>query len=78
MPDAEAVVGAFVHARKSADAAFLAQCPEGFAAAGQNLMCIGLMANVEDYLVLGGVEYVMVSHNEFHCAEAGSQMPGIL
>ena len=78
MPGAEVVVGTLVPAGESAYAAGLAEGPEGLAAAGKYLMGVSLMAYVEDYLVLGGVEDVMVRYYKFHRAEAGAQVAGIL
>ncbi len=54
-----------------------AQMLELFPSAGQDLVGIGLMTYVENYLVLGGIEHIMQSHNEFHGAQAGGQVPGV-
>src|SRR6185312_15545002 len=72
--DVEGVVGAFVAHREAADAAVLAQGGEAVAAAGDDLMAVGLMAHIPDDFVGGSVEGVVQRQRKLDRAEAGGQM----
>ncbi|MDT4868863.1 hypothetical protein FQZ97_1038520 [compost metagenome] len=74
MRRAEGVVFAFLAARKTADAALLAQAVHALAAAGEDLVRVGLVAHVPDQAVLGGVEHVVQRHGEFHRAQVGAEV----
>ena len=78
MPGAEVVVGAFVHAGKSADASGLAEGLERFAAAGKYLVGIGLMAYVEYDLVFRSVVHIVHADYEFDGAETRTEVARIL
>ena len=60
-----------VEARKTAA---LAQRADAVAAAGQDLVRIGLVADIPDQAVVGRVEYVMQGDGQLHHAEAGPEM----
>ena len=77
MADAERVVGALGADGEAADAVFGPVGPEGLAAAGQDLMGIGLVADVEDDLVGGRVVDVMEGRDDFHGAEARCEVAGV-
>ena len=77
MSDSECVIFAFGTLREAADAVFRAVEPECFAASGDDLMGIGLMADIKDELVRGGIEYIVESDDQFYGAEAWSEMSGI-
>ena len=74
---AEGVIFAFAHFRETAQSPAAAQGLECFAPAGQNLMGIGLMAHIEDELVLRSVIDIMQRRNQLHRAETGPEMPRV-
>ena len=74
---AECVVGAFVARGKSADASHLAVGVEPGAAAGDDFVGVGLVADVPHQFVFGGVVYVVQGRGELHGAEIGGQVPRI-
>ena len=65
----EGVVGAFVYAGEAADASQAPFVAEGFAPAGQYLVGIGLVADIEYDLVVRGVEHLVYAYNQLHRAE---------
>ena len=67
---AEGVVFALAHAREAAYASQLAVCGEEVAAPRDYLVGVGLMPDVPDNLVVGGVVNVVYGHGELHGAEA--------
>ena len=73
----ESVVGALLHARKSADAAQLPVRVELFPTAGEYLVGIGLMADVPDHLVVRRVIDVMERYGEFHGSETRCEVSRI-
>ena len=77
MPSPERVVSALLHLRESAQPVQLAVHPETVAAAGDDLVGIGLMAHVPDQLVVRRIEYVMQRGGQLDDAETRSQMAGI-
>ncbi len=74
----ECVVLAFAHLRKAAHAVFGAEFSESVLAPGQDLMCVSLMADIEDELVLGGVVDVMETDYELDCTKARSEVAGVV
>ncbi len=74
MRGAEGIVFAFGALGETGKAAALAQRADAVAAAGEDLVRIGLMADIEDQLVVRRVEDVMQRHREFDDAEAGAEM----
>jgi hypothetical protein len=52
----------------------LAQGADAVAPAGDDLVRIGLVADVPDQAVLGGIEQVMQGDGQFHHAQSGAQM----
>ena len=77
VPAPERIVFALGHARKTADAV---QLPFGFkrlAASRDDLVGVGLMADVPDDPVLRGVEDVMQGRSQFHGPEARCQVARI-
>ena len=77
MPSPERVVSALLHLRESAQPVQLAVHPETVAAAGDDLVGIGLMAHVPDQLVVRRIEHVMQRGGQLDDAETRSQMAGI-
>ena len=74
---AEGVVGAFAHLWEAADAAIGADGLEGFAAAGQYFVGIGLMPHIPDEFVVGCVEDIVEGYSELDGAEARGQVAGM-
>ena len=59
---------------KPGDAARLAQAGHRCAAAGEDLVRIGLVADVPHDAVARRVEHVVQRQGQFHCTEVGSEM----
>ncbi len=78
MPGPKSVVRTLVPLGEAADPVPGPVLPEGVAPSGQDFMGIGLVADVEDDLVLGRVVHGMQGDDEFHRPQAGSEMPRIL
>ena len=78
MSGAEGVVGALVPLGEAADAVPGAVLPESVAPSGQDLMGIGLVPDVEDHFVLGGIIHGVQGYDQFHRTQAGAQMSRIL
>ena len=74
MRGAERVVFALGALGEAGQAAAHAQRADAVAAAGEDLVRIGLMADVPDDPVVRGVEHVMQRDGEFDDAQAGAQM----
>ncbi len=72
MAGAEGVVFAFRAPREARKAAALAQRPDAIAAAGEDLVRIGLVADVPDDAVAGRVEDPMQRDGQFDDAETGA------
>ena len=75
MRRAERVVFALGALGEAGQAAALAQRADAVAPAGEDLVRIGLMADVPDQPVARGVEDVMQRDGELDDAEAGAEMP---
>ncbi|MCY1392963.1 hypothetical protein D9M68_623770 [compost metagenome] len=74
MADAEGVVLAFHAAREGGDTVLLAQGAHLFAAPGEDLVRIGLVAHVPDQTVFGRVVDVVQGNGQFHHAQAGAEV----
>ena len=74
MRGAERVVLALGALGEAGQAAALTQRADAVAPPGEDLVRIGLVADVPDQLVVGRVEHVVQRHREFHDAEAGAEM----
>jgi hypothetical protein len=74
MRRAEAVVFAFRALSKSGQASALPQCSDPVPPSGQDLVRVGLMADVPDQLVCGRIEDIMQRNREFDNAETGAEM----
>ena len=74
MGGAERIVIAFGALGEAGQPAAGAQRADAVAAAGQDLVRIGLMADVPDQAVARGVEDVMQGGGQFDDAEAGAEM----
>src|SRR5262249_31949797 len=72
---AESVVLALVALAEAGEPTALAQRADAAASAGQDLVRVGLVADVPDQLVLRPVEHFMQSDGEFAPSEAGAEMP---
>ena len=75
MTDAEGVVLALDPARKGGQAVLLAQGAHALAAAGEDLVRIGLVAHVPDQPVVRCVVDVVQGDGQFDHAEAGAEVP---
>ena len=75
MTGAEGVVFALEALGETGEPAARAQRAYAVAAAGQNLVWIGLMSNVPDQSVARRVEHIMQSDRELDHPESGPQMP---
>ena len=74
MGGAEGVVLALVALREARQAEVLAQRRHALAAAGQDLVRIGLVADVPDDAVVRGVEHVVQRDRQLDGAEVGRQV----
>ena len=74
MRGAERIVIALAALGEAGEAAACAQRADAVAASGQDLVRVGLMANVPDQAVARGVEGVMDGGGQFDHAEAGAEM----
>ena len=74
MGGAEGIVFALGAAGEAGKAVFLAQRADAVAAAGQDLVRITLVADVEDQPVVRRVEDLVDGDGQFDDAEAGAQM----
>ena len=74
MADAEGVVFAFAAFGEGGQPVRLPHGEHTLAAAGEDLVGVGLMAHIPDQPVVGGVEHIVEGDGEFHHAEAGAEM----
>jgi len=72
-----AIVFALGAEREAADAAGGAQGVEPVLPSGQNLVDVGLVADIPDKFVFGGVKDVMQCQGQFHHAQVGPQMAAV-
>src|SRR5271166_1032575 len=75
MRGAERVIVAFAALGEAGEPAALAQGADARAPAGEDLVRIGLVADVPDQAVGWRVEHVVQGNRELDDAEAGAQMP---
>ena len=78
MRGAERVVFALGALGEAGKAAALAQRADAVAPAGQDLVRIGLMADVPDQPVLGRVEHVVQRDRQLDHAETGAEWPPVM
>ncbi len=78
MAGRESVVFALERGRKTAQAVQGPDRGETVAPSGQDFVRIGLMADIPDDAVVGCVENVMQGYGQFHDAERGTQMAGMV
>ena len=74
MRRAERVVAAFRSPREAGQAARLTQGADAVAAAGEDFVGIGLVADIPDHPVARGVEHIMQGHRKLDHAKAGAKM----
>ena len=74
MGGTERVVFAFRAPGEAREAAGLAKRPDPVASAGQDLVRIGLVPDVPDQTIAGGVEYRVQCDGEFDHAQRGAEM----
>ena len=74
MRRAKGVVDALGTLRKARDAAQLAQRVHAVAAAGQDLVRVGLVAHVPHQAVFRGVEDMVQGHGQLHRAQVGAEV----
>ncbi|GJD98052.1 hypothetical protein OCOJLMKI_5291 [Methylobacterium iners] len=72
---AEGIVGALGALGEARQAAALAQRPDAVAASGEDLVGVGLVADVPDQAVVGGVEHVVQRHRQLDDAQARAEVP---
>ena len=72
------VVAALGHTWETADALTLTVGEEGVTTLGDNLMGVGLMADIPDYAVERRVIDIVQSYGELHCSEARAQVAWVL
>ena len=78
MADAEGVVLAFLALGERRDAVLLLDRVDFVAAAGQDLVRVGLMAHVPDQLIHGRLIEVVQGDGQFDHAQAGAEMAAAL
>ena len=74
---AEGVAGRFVAALEAGEAARAAQRGEAVAAAGEELVGVALVRNVEEDFVFGRIEDIEQRDRELHDAEVGGEVPAV-
>ncbi len=74
MSRTEGIVFAFSPLGKTGQAVLLAERAYAVAAAGQNLVRVGLVPNVPDNSIVGRVKDMMKSNRQFNNAQTGTQM----
>ncbi len=74
MAGAEGVIFAFLPSWETGNAIGLAQLGHGLAASGQDLMWIGLVADIPYQPVIRCVEDIMQGNGQFHYAQVGSKV----
>ncbi|GIX31572.1 MAG: hypothetical protein KatS3mg124_2044 [Porticoccaceae bacterium] len=74
MTDAEGVVLALAALGEAGNSPLLANGEEGFAAAGEDLVGVGLMAHVPHQPVARRVVHVVERDGQFHHPEAGAEV----
>ena len=74
MGRAERVIGALGALGEARQAPALAQGPDAVAPSGENLMWIGLMADIPDQAVGGRVENMVDGHRQLDHAQTRAQM----
>ncbi len=77
MPRPKGVVGGFLHPGKAGDAVAASQGVKLRVAPGQELVGIALVADVEDYFVLGGVVDCVKRDGQLHRSQIGSEVPAV-
>ena len=77
VPHAKRVVFAFAALGEAADAFVLAVGVETLASPRQNLVAVGLVSDVPNDLVFGGVEDVVQGHGQLHNAKAGAEVTSL-
>ena len=75
VPGVEGIVGRLAALREPADASVLAQRPKALQAPRQELVDVGLVADVEDDPVGRALECSVDPEREFHSTEVGGEMP---
>ncbi len=76
--DAEGVVLALAAPREGGQAVLLAQGAHALTTAGEDLVWVGLVADIPHQAVIGGVEDVMQGDGQLDHAEAGTEVPAAL
>ena len=78
MADAEGIVGRLKAVGEAGDAALLAQRRERIPASREDLMAVGLMADVPDELVCGEVKDAVERERQLDRAEVRREVPAVL
>ena len=77
MTGAEGIEGRFIHTGETAEAAIGADGGEAVSASSDDLVGIGLVTDIPDKFVVGGVEDVVQCEGEFNGAKTGGQVAGM-
>ena len=77
MAAGEGIIFTLQRCREGTDAAKLAVGAEAVAAAGENLMAIGLVTHIPDDTVVGSVEDIVQGHRELYHTKTGGKVAGI-
>ena len=77
MTRAKSVVLTFSHAREAADPIICTVCMKQVPAAGEDLVRIGLVANIPDQFVIWGVKYIVNGHGQLYSPQAAAYMPRV-
>ena len=75
MGSAESIIFALAPLREAGDSASLPKRAHAVAAAGQDLVGIGLMPDIPDECIAWRIENMVQRHRQFDHAEAGAKMP---
>jgi hypothetical protein len=75
---AEGIMRGFAPFRESGQSAELTLAMKVVTPTGNDLMGIGLVADIPDEAVIGGVKAVVERQSQFDCAEIGSEMSASL
>ena len=78
MPCFKTVVDAFVPFRETGDSPVFTERFKLCVPAGDQLMDIGLVADIEHNFVLGQVKYTVDRQGQLHYTEIGCQVPAVL
>ena len=74
MADPEGIVDTLATLGKTSDTSLAAQGVHASATTGQNLVRIGLMTDIPDQPIIGGIKDVMQGDGQFHRTQIGGKV----